>query len=89
MRYYPIMGGRITVDGRNIQDFNVTDLRQNIAIVPQEVMLFGGTIRENIAYGKPDATDDEIMEAARKANALDFIDSFPEKFPDACWRTGC
>ena len=80
MRYYQLSGGRITVDGRNINDFDITDLRQNIAIVPQEVMLFGGTIKENIAYGKPDATTDEIMEAARKANALEFIESFPEKF---------
>lgn len=80
MRYYPVQGGRITVDDKPVQDFNITDLRQNIAIVPQEVMLFGGTIRENIAYGKPDATDADIIEAARKANALEFIESFPEKF---------
>nr|WP_293837584.1 ABC transporter transmembrane domain-containing protein [uncultured Arsenicibacter sp.] len=80
MRYYPVQGGRITVDDKPVQDFNITDLRQNIAIVPQEVMLFGGTIRENIAYGKPDATDADITEAARKANALEFIESFPEKF---------
>lgn len=79
MRYYKLSGGHITVDGRNINDFNITDLRQNIAIVPQEVMLFGGTIKENIAYGKPDASDAEIIEAARKANALDFIESFPDK----------
>ena len=58
----------------------MTELRSNIAIVPQEVMLFGGTIFENIAYGKPDATKEEVMEAARKANALEFIDVFPEKF---------
>ncbi|OIN56018.1 ABC transporter ATP-binding protein [Arsenicibacter rosenii] len=80
MRYYPIQSGRITVDNKPVQDFDITDLRQNIAIVPQEVMLFGGTIRENIAYGKPDATEADIIEAARKANALEFIESFPEKF---------
>ncbi|GAA4468940.1 ABC transporter transmembrane domain-containing protein [Nibrella saemangeumensis] len=80
MRYYPVSEGSITVDGRNIQDFDVTDLRQNIAVVPQEVMLFGGSIKENIAYGKPGATDAEIMEAARRANALEFIRSFPEGF---------
>ena len=67
------------VDGQNIQTFDITAYRQNIAVVPQEVMLFGGTIRENIAYGKPDATEKEIMEAARKANALEFISSFPEQ----------
>lgn len=79
MRYYQPQGGRITVDGQNIQTFDITAYRQNIAVVPQEVMLFGGTIRENIAYGKPNATDQETMEAARKANALEFILSFPER----------
>ncbi len=78
MRYYPIAGGQITVDGRDLAGFNVTELRKNIAVVPQEVMLFGGTILENILYGKPTATEAEVREAARKANALQFIDSFPE-----------
>jgi len=68
------------VDGVNIADFNLSSYRQNIGIVPQEVILFGGTILENIAYGKQGATEDEIREAARKANALEFIDSFPDKF---------
>lgn len=80
LRYYRLNSGKISVDGQDIQSYNLTALRQNIAVVPQEVMLFGGTIRENIAYGKPNATQTEIIEAARKANALDFIDSFPEKF---------
>lgn len=79
MRYYQPQGGRISVDGQNIKTFDITAYRQNIAVVPQEVMLFGGTIRENIAYGKPNATEQEIMEAARKANALEFILSFPEQ----------
>ena len=78
MRYYPIDGGQITVDGRDLTSFNITELRRNIAVVPQEVMLFGGTILENIQYGKPGATQAEVREAARKANALQFIDSFPE-----------
>ncbi|WP_080059677.1 ABC transporter ATP-binding protein [Spirosoma aerolatum] len=78
MRYYPISGGQITVDGRDLMTFNVTELRKNIAVVPQEVILFGGTILENIQYGKPGATEAEVREAARKANALQFIDSFPE-----------
>ena len=78
MRYYPIAGGKITVDGRDLAGFNVTELRKNIAVVPQEVMLFGGTILENILYGKPTATEADVREAARKANALQFIDSFPE-----------
>jgi ABC-type multidrug transport system fused ATPase/permease subunit len=78
MRYYQIDNGRITIDGKDIKQYNITNLRQHIGIVPQEVILFGGTIQENIAYGKPTATDTEIREAARKANALDFIESFPE-----------
>ncbi|MGV3559974.1 ABC transporter ATP-binding protein [Larkinella arboricola] len=80
LRYYPINGGSITVDGRPVQDIDIRQLRQNIAVVPQEVILFGGTIFENIAYGKPGATEAEVLEAARKANALDFIESFPDKF---------
>lgn len=80
MRYYPVAGGSITVDGRNLEQFNVTELRKNIAVVPQEVMLFGGTIAENIEYGKPGAGIAEIREAARKANALEFIESFPDGF---------
>ncbi|GAB4037619.1 ABC transporter ATP-binding protein [Spirosoma gilvum] len=80
MRYYPISGGQITVDGRDLTTFNVTELRKNIAVVPQEVILFGGTILENIQYGKPGATEAEVREAARKANALQFIESFPEGF---------
>ncbi len=78
MRYYPLVSGQIAVDGRSITDYDVTNLRQHIAIVPQEVMLFGGTIEENIRYGKPEATAAEITEAARRANALNFIESFPE-----------
>lgn len=78
MKYYLLEEGHILMDGRSIADLNITELRKNIAIVPQEVLLFGGTIRENIEYGKPGATEEEIREAARKANALEFIDRFPE-----------
>ncbi len=70
--------GRITIDGREIYDYELEAYRQNFAIVPQEVILFGGTIRENILYGKPDATEAEIIEAARQAHAWDFIRTFPE-----------
>ena len=80
MKLYPLTKGKILIDGQDIARQDVTQLRSNIAIVPQEVMLFGGTIYENIAYGKPGATEAEVMEASRKANAYDFIDSFPEKF---------
>ncbi len=79
MRFYSPDKGNILVDNQRIDSFNITAYRQNIATVPQEVMLFGGTIKENISYGKPTATDAEIIEAARQANALEFIDTFPDK----------
>ena len=78
MRFYPVHEGAIRVDEKNIIEYGLSDYRRNIGIVPQEVLLFGGTIRENIAYGKPGATEEQIIEAARKANALEFIDRFPE-----------
>ena len=78
LRFYHLNQGKISVDGRDIQSYDLTSYRQHIGIVPQEVLLFGGTIQENIAYGKQDATPEEIREAARLGNALDFIESFPE-----------
>lgn len=80
LRFYDITSGEISVDGKNIYDYDLENLRDNMSIVPQDVILFGGTIRENIAYGKPDATDEEIIQAAKQANAFNFVDSFPEKF---------
>ncbi len=80
MRFYALSHGDIKVDGMPIRNFNLSAYRHNIGIVPQEVILFGGTIQENIAYGKPGASVEEIREAARKANALEFIESFPDKF---------
>ena len=79
MRFYAPSGGEIRVDNIRASDYNLSDYRSNIGIVPQEVILFGGTIRENIAYGKTSATEEEIIEAARKANAWEFIESFPEQ----------
>lgn len=76
--HFPTQGS-IQMDGRDIYDYELEGYRQNFAIVPQEVILFGGTIRENILYGKPEATDAEIESAARQANAWDFITTFPEK----------
>jgi len=78
LRFYNIQNGKIKVDGKNILDYNIAAFRRNFAIVPQEVILFGGTIRENIAYGKPNATDEEIIEAAKKSNSWEFIKTFPE-----------
>lgn len=78
MRHYEIENGAISVDDININDLDLRLLRYNIGVVPQEVILFGGTIAENISYGKPGATIDEIRDAAQKANALEFIDSFQD-----------
>ncbi|HAS36498.1 MAG TPA: multidrug ABC transporter ATP-binding protein [Flavobacteriales bacterium] len=77
-RFYDVQKGEILIDGKDIQSFNLTELRREMAIVPQEVILFGGSIRENIGYGKPGASDEEIVQAAAKANAMEFIDKFPE-----------
>lgn len=80
LRLYAVNHGVILVDGRPIDQYSLTAYRKNIGIVPQEVILFGGTIAENIRYGKPDASDKEIRDAAAKANALEFVESFPEGF---------
>lgn len=80
LRFYDIESGQILIDDKNIYDYDLENLRGNMSIVPQDVILFGGSIRENIAYGKPNATEEEIMIAAKQANALDFVNSFPEKF---------
>ncbi|MEL6832942.1 MAG: ABC transporter transmembrane domain-containing protein [Bacteroidota bacterium] len=77
-RFYTLDSGEITVDGQPIANYPLTTYRKNIGIVPQEVLLFGGTIRENISYGKPGATDEEIVTAAQQANAWEFIQAFPE-----------
>lgn len=79
LQFYQPDQGTITIDGKPATEYDLSIYRQNMAIVPQEVMLFGGTIRENILYGKPDATEAEIVEAAQQSNAWEFIDSFPEK----------
>jgi ABC-type multidrug transport system fused ATPase/permease subunit len=78
LQFHTTNEGDITIDGANIQDYSIDSYRNNFAIVPQEVILFGGSIRENILYGKPDAHDHEIVQAARQANAWEFIDSFPD-----------
>ena len=79
MQIYPLEKGKILFDGKESNSYSIRQLRFNMAVVPQEVLLFGGTIGENIAYGKPGASDDELIEAAKKANAWQFISQFPEK----------
>ena len=80
LRFYTPDQGQILLDGVDIQSLDLTSLRKQIAYVPQEVILFAGTIAENIAYGKVGATQTEIEDAARKSNAFDFINTFPEKW---------
>jgi ABC-type multidrug transport system fused ATPase/permease subunit len=80
LRFYDPTSGSIIIDGNNTRNSSLTELRKQVALVPQDVILFAGTIRDNIAYGKTNATDAEIEEAARKANAYDFIFSFPDRF---------
>lgn len=80
LRYFETTSGEISFDGINVKDIDVEHLRTSMALVPQEVILFGGSIRENIAYGNPDASKEEIELAAQQANALEFINSFPEGF---------
>ena len=77
--FYKIEFGQISIDGKNIEEYDLHFLRKQIAIVPQDIILFGGSVKENIAYGKIDASEQEIEEAAKKANALNFINDFPEK----------
>ena len=80
LRYYPIQEGTIAFDGTDGAKIDLKHLRKHIAVVPQEVLLFAGSIKENIAFGKPGASDEEVELAAKQANALDFIESFPDKF---------
>ena len=79
-RFYDVTGGSVSIDGRDVRGVTLKSLRSCIGLVQQEVYLFGGTIRENIAYGKPGATDQEIMEAAKKANIHEFIMSLPDGY---------
>ncbi|GHC67136.1 ABC transporter ATP-binding protein [Roseibacillus persicicus] len=79
-RFHEVTGGELSLDGKLLTDWSLEDLRSAIAVVPQDVHLFGGTIAENIAYGKPGASQEEIEHAAREANAADFIEGFPEKY---------
>lgn len=80
LRYYEIERGQLLFDGVDAKSIEIEHLRSHIAFVPQEVILFSGSIFENIAYGKPTASKEEVLEAARQANAFDFISSFPEGF---------
>jgi ABC-type multidrug transport system fused ATPase/permease subunit len=80
MRFYQNHTGELQIDGKDITQLPLTDLRKQIAIVPQDILLFGGSIKENIAYGKPEASEEEIQKAAEQANAHEFITEFPEAY---------
>jgi ATP-binding cassette subfamily B protein len=80
LRFYDADAGCVRIDGRDCRDYELRQLRSQMAIVPQDVLLFGGTIADNIAYGRPGASPAEIEAAARQANAHDFIASFPEGY---------
>jgi ABC-type multidrug transport system fused ATPase/permease subunit len=79
LNFYHANSGEIKIDNQLITDYDLNYLRQHMAIVPQDVLLFSGSILENIRFGNTDATEQEVIEAAKKANAWEFIDSFPEK----------
>ncbi|MEL6630783.1 MAG: ABC transporter transmembrane domain-containing protein [Bacteroidota bacterium] len=78
LRFYDVNAGQLLIDGKPIDSYELRRFRQQVGVVPQEVMLFGGSIRENIAYGRIGASDEEIIQAAQQANAWEFIQSFPE-----------
>ncbi|MBL4708887.1 MAG: ATP-binding cassette domain-containing protein [Flavobacteriales bacterium] len=80
LKFYNATKGSITIDGKDIESYTLENLRASMAIVPQDVMLFGGSIYDNILYGKPNASKNEVEDAASKANALEFIQGFPEGF---------
>jgi subfamily B ATP-binding cassette protein MsbA len=79
-RFYDAVEGTVTVDGTDVRDVGVAELRRRIGLVPQEPMLFAGTVRENLLYGNPAATDDEIVRAAREAHAAEFVERLPEGY---------
>ena len=87
-RFYEVSEGNIFIDGQNIKDIKLNSLRQNIGIVQQDVYLFAGTILDNIRYGRFDATDEEVIEAAKKANAHDFIMELPDGYVTDCGQRG-
>ena len=80
MRFYDTCAGKIEIDGNDIRNYTLSSLRKNIGIVQQDIYMFSGTIRENIAYGKPDATMEEIINASKRANIHDFVMSLPDGY---------
>jgi ATP-binding cassette subfamily B protein len=79
-RFYDVTAGRVTIDGVDVRDVTLESLRANVGVVMQDVFLFNGTVRENIAYGRPEATDEQIIEAAKIARLHDFIMTLPDRY---------
>jgi ABC-type multidrug transport system fused ATPase/permease subunit len=88
LRFYDPGGGEIRLDGRDLRDVRLSELRDNVTVLLQETLVFHGTVRENIAYGKPGATEDEIIAAARAADADDFIGALPEGYDTVIGQKG-
>jgi len=87
-RFYDVTSGRVTIDGVDVRDINLQSLRRSIAINLQESILFSGTIKDNIKYGRPSATDDEVVEVAKAAQAHDFITKFPDGYETVVGQRG-
>jgi len=87
-RFYDVKAGRVTIDGVDVRDIELAALRQHIGIALQETVLFSGTIRDNIRYGRPGASDEQVIAAARAAQAHDFITSFPEGYDTVLGQRG-
>ena len=87
-RFYDVIGGKITVGGTDIREIKLSELRRNIGVVQQNVYLFGGTVRENILYGRPDATFEEVTDAAVRAGADEFIRALPQGYDTYCGDKG-
>lgn len=87
-RFYDVTGGQVSFDGIDVRELKIKSLRENIGIALQEAVLFSGTIRDNICYGRPDATDAEVVAAAKAAQAVEFIDSLPDKYETVIGQRG-
>jgi len=87
-RFYDVTGGRVTFDGSDVRDLTISSLRESVGVALQEAVLFGGTVRENVTYGRPDATDEELRAACDAAQALEFVESLPEDFDTVIGQRG-
>lgn len=87
-RYYDVRTGRVTIDGVDVRDLDLSDLRGVVGTALQEAVLFQGTVRENVRFAEPDADDDRITEAARAADAFDFVEALPERWDAPVSRRG-